>query len=473
MEIHWMILVTDGLTYILLGLAGITFFYMQRHPHWRTLWEQLLQKRSAMITMVIISFYVGVGLLDSIHFQVTQKIEHHTVSRVVSVLDMLAYPMSERDEQTYSAPFSLYSYHPMTMVLPDGKETRIYPRLQHAGKHLVHPEDRSKDIVYRVLWGIGVGSVSFMLIAALGLWCLSWHYRCRWHVYSRQVLRGETEAAWRAAFITVGIGWILVWIMIFLFRAYHILGTDQVGEDVFYEAIKSIRTGLLIGTLTTLFLLPFALFLGTLAGYWSGWVDDIIQYFYTVLSSIPAVLLIAASVLVLQVYIANHPTIFPTLIERADARLLALCIILGVTGWATLCRLLRGETLKIREQEFVQAAQVMRIKHFKIILRHIVPNVMHILLITLVLNFSELVLAEAVLSYIGVGVDPTTPSWGNMINGARMQLSREPIVWWPLLAALIFMFVLVLAANVLSDAVRDVLDPRLREMKGRTPEHQV
>jgi peptide/nickel transport system permease protein len=209
-------------------------------------------------------------------------------------------------------------------------------------------------------------------------------------------------------------------------------------------------------------MLPFALIAGTLAGYFRGVTDDIIQYLYTTLSSIPGILLISASVLMLQIYIANHPSLFPTLAQRADARLLALCFILGITSWANLCRLLRGETLKLRSLEFVQAAQSLGVKHSKIIFRHILPNVMHIILITLVLDFSGLVLAEAVLSYVGVGVDPTTLSWGNMINSSRLELARDPIVWWPLLAALIFMFLLVLSANIFADAVRDALDPHLK-----------
>ena len=243
---------------------------------------------------------------------------------------------------------------------------------------------------------------------------------------------------------------------------YHIFGTDKIGRDVFYQTIKSIRTGLIIGTITTLFALPFALLLGTFAGYFRGWIDDLIQYSYTTLSSIPGVLLIAASVLMLQVYMNNHAAQYPTLARRADVRLLALCFILGITGWASLCRFLRGETLKLREMEFVQAAKALGVSDIRIILRHIIPNVFHIVIITLVLDFSVLVLAEAVLSYVGVGVDPTTMSWGNMINSSRLELAREPVVWWPLLAALISMFGLVIAANLFADAVRDAFDPYLR-----------
>ena len=188
-----------------------------------------------------------------------------------------------------------------------------------------------------------------------------------------------------------------------------------------------------------------------------------IQYLYTTLNSIPGVLLIAAAVLMLQVYMGNHPDLFTTAAERADLRLLFLCIILGVTSWTGLCRLLRGETLKLRELEYIQAAGAFGVGHMKIITRHILPNVMHIVLINVVLDFSGLVLAEAVLSYVGVGVDPSMNSWGNMINSARLEMAREPMVWWPLLAAFVFMFALVLAANLFADAVRDAFDPRLRQ----------
>jgi peptide/nickel transport system permease protein len=162
---------------------------------------------------------------------------------------------------------------------------------------------------------------------------------------------------------------------------------------------------------------------------------------------------------------SNHADEFNSLVERADLRLLFLCIILGVTSWTGLCRLLRGEALKLREADYVQAAVAFGVSDFKIITRHILPNVLHIVLITVVLDFSGLVLAEAVLSYVNIGVDPTMNSWGNMINSARLEMAREPVVWWSLAAAMIFMFTLVLSANLFSDVVRDAFDPRLRSQR--------
>jgi len=245
-----------------------------------------------------------------------------------------------------------------------------------------------------------------------------------------------------------------------LSKVYHILGTDKVGQDVLYWSIKAIRTGVLIGTLATLLTLPLAIVLGISAGYFKGWVDDVVQYIYTTLSSIPGILLIAASVLLIDVYIETHPEQFNLVAVRADFKFLALCFILGMTSWTGLCRLLRAETLKVSQLDYVQAAHAFGVGHNRIIYRHILPNITHIILIALVLDFSVFVLAEAVLSYIGVGVDPSMASWGNMINEARSELSRDPVVWWSVAAAFVLMFVLVLAANLFSDRVRDAFDPR-------------
>jgi len=196
------------------------------------------------------------------------------------------------------------------------------------------------------------------------------------------------------------------------------------------------------------------------SGYFGGWVDDVVQYLYTTISAIPGVLLIAAMILSLQIHMAAHPDAFGSMLEQADIRLLFLCAILGLTSWTGLCRMLRGETLKLREMEFVLSARALGSSSMRIIFKHIFPNIMHLVLITVVLDFSVLILSEAVLSYIGVGVDPHTMSWGTMINSARLELAREPVVWWPLLSAFVSMLGLVLAVNLFAEAVRDAFDPR-------------
>lgn len=464
-QLHLALLWSDWIVWILFFAAIAAMFWMRKQPNLAEPWRQVLKRKIGMIAMVFLGFYVTIGLLDSIHFQVntTNAQGQQSTSVNKSVLDLILNPLGQEEEKTYSAPFATHLYNKSLITTAAGKEMRGYPRLKFGGANLTDPQrQKSGDITKRAFMGAAIGMISFMILASLLIRLLSWRNKRSWRDELYRTACGQSSIAWREALLTFGLIWTTIFICAFLATHYHILGTDKIGRDVFYEAIKSIRTGLLIGTLTTLFMLPFALFFGTVAGYYRGWIDDMIQYLYTTLSSIPGVLLISAAVLVLQVYIANHSNLFPTLPERADARLLALCFILGITSWAGLCRLLRGETLKLRDMEYIQAARSLGVKRRKIILRHILPNVMHIVLITLVLDFSGLVLAEAVLSYVGVGVDPTTMSWGNMINSSRLELAREPVVWWPLIAALIFMFILVLSANVFADSVRDAFDPKLK-----------
>ena len=332
-----------------------------------------------------------------------------------------------------------------------------YPKLNYPATFFKNKLDRNQFVV-RTVFKSGFFALLmlgfFVVIPRIMRGGIAW--------YSPSVLRvrgGGTKRRTLLPFITFFLCAFFILVSYWLSRELHLLGTGKIGQDIFYYTIKSVRTGLVIGILTTLFMLPFALVFGICAGYYGGLIDDVIQYIYTTLSSIPGVLLITASVLSMQTYIANHPLQFPTLLESADARLLALCLILGVTSWTSLCRILRAEALKWREIDFVQAAKVLGTGSFTILWKHLLPNMVPIIIITLVLDFSFLVLAEAVLSYVGVGVSPLTISWGNMINGARLELARDPIIWWPMGAAFLLMFILVLTSNLLVDALRDAFEP--------------
>ncbi len=227
-------------------------------------------------------------------------------------------------------------------------------------------------------------------------------------------------------------------------NARHILGTDAIGNDVFYQTLKGCRTAMIIGGMTLLISTPLALFFGIVAGYFGKRVDDAVQYVYTVLNSIPDILLLVSMLLVL------------------GQGLWQLCVALGITSWVGLCRLSRAETLKHRDREYVRAARALGAGHGRIMFRHILPNLLPIVIITTTLGFSGLVMTEAILSYLQLGVGEGTGSWGNMIDGARLELAREPIIWWSLFAASTAMFVLVLAFNLFGDALRDAIDPRLR-----------
>jgi peptide/nickel transport system permease protein len=462
------VLWTDALIFLLFFIALGFGIYASRKEHLRAPWRIVLRSRVGVGSLVVLSCFVIIGLLDSIHYhpllpesERQGEIAHST--EVISVFDQIVMPLRVRQEKTYSAPLAAYLYAKENMELADGTTVRAFPRLQYGGAHLSDPELQWRgDVLKRMALGLIKGIVISIVLTNILIVFLALRSGCNFGHQARVILTGQTDIPWRVVLFTITTVVVIGFVCAELAVVYHLFGTDKVGEDVFYQALKSIRTGLMIGTLTTLMMLPAAILLGIMAGYFRGWVDDLIQYLYTTLNSIPGVLLIAAAILMLQIYMSNHAEDFNTLIERADTRLLFLCIILGVTSWTGLCRLLRGEAIKLREADYVQAAAAFGVGHFQVMTRHIPPNVLHIVLIAVVLDFSSLVLAEAVLSYINIGVDPTMNSWGNMINSARLEMAREPIVWWSLMAALLFMFTLVLSANLFSDVVRDAFDPRLR-----------
>ena len=462
------ILTTDALIFLLLAVVAVSAWYISRHAHLRAPWKKVAHSRSGMTAAMVMLAFVTVGLLDSVHFRPRLSGDaaagkaNYAVD-VMSVFDLIAAPLKSKPEKTYSAPLSAHLFAKETVELPDGTEARVFPRLTHGGAHLKDPErERTGDLIKRAIAGVAIAALAWnVLLLCVTFWLAHRNARRIRETWAA-VWGGHTAVPWRDMLITIGLLFLVFVPMIVLSARYHALGTDKVGQDVFYLTLKSIRTGLVIGTLTTLIMLPFALLLGILAGYLRGWVDDLIQYLYTTLNSIPGVLLIAASVLILQAALDRHQDMFQTAIERADARLFVLCMILGVTSWTGLCRLLRGESLKLRELDYIQAARAFGVSDFRIITRHILPNVMHIVLIAIVMDFSGLILAEAVLSYVGVGVDPTMNSFGTMINAARMEMARDPMVWWSLASAFVFMLMLVLSANLFADAVRDAFDPRIR-----------
>jgi len=448
------ILWSDALLFLLLALVLIGGWWSRRQDHLRDAWRKVGADNTAMAAATVLAAFLVVGVLDSLHYRErlpdsakAAAAQASYANEVLSALDALLLPLKSRTEKTYSAPLAIHLFA-KEAVDANGPGGRDFPRLRHGGAHLGGALDRhDDDIALRLVSGLGLG-----LVLWLPLWL--------WLRRRATATTAPDGVAVRSILGTALVLLLIVGPVVALANGYHVLGTDKVGQDVLYLTLKSIRTGLIIGTLTTLIMLPAAVLLGILAGYVGGWVDDVIQYLYTVLNSIPGVLLIAAAILMMQVIIDTHPDWFATSAERADARLLALCLILGVTSWTGLARLLRGETLKLREMDYVQAAQAFGVSRLAIMLRHILPNLMHIVLIALVMDFSGLVLAEAVLSYVGIGVDPNTISFGTMINAARMELAREPMVWWSLVAAFAFMFALVLAANLFADAVRDAFDPR-------------
>lgn len=459
------VLWSDG---VLIGLAFALLAYawhVRGTPARRELWRRALRNPATLCAGVVLGLFLLVALADSLHFRrALPQADGRTVhaAQVESVLDVVLSTLVEAREVSYSAPLAS-RFHAKGV---DG--TPGHGRLRHGGAHLRDDTtQRWPDIALRSALGAAAGGLAAALLVA-GLTALgAARARERLGPRLRRLVRGETVLPWRAAALTVIAIGIVAGAVSALATHYHVLGTDRTGNDVLLQALKSIRTAFVIGTLSTVATLPLAVGLGILAGYLGGWVDDLVQYLYTVLSSIPNVLLIAACVLMMQVFIDTHPDLFETGAERADVRLFLLCVILGLTGWAGLCRLVRAETLKLRELDYVQAATAFGVGPWRIMARHVFPNVVHLVIITTVLDFSALVLYEAVLSYVGVGVDPSMNSFGGMINLARSEMSRDPVVWWSFTAAFVFMVALVLAANLFADGVRDAFDPRAAVYRAR------
>ena len=459
-------LLTDIFVFAILLFVLWYIWHVRSDRNLRANWRLAMKRPVAMVSSMVLGFFLVVALADSIHFREAlpsesgQPVQYS--SEATSVLDKVLEPLANARERSYSEPLAALAFRKETFDR-DGKSVRDYPRLRYGGKHLNDPvNDLSADVTQKSFSALALG---LAIIAGTLLVGLGWASQSSGRSFSaawRLFISGQTEWPWRSMALTFSLLVLSITWVVVLSQGYHVFGTDRTGNSVLVFALKSVRTALVIGGLTTLVVLPLALLLGVTAGYLRGWVDEAIQYIYTLLASIPDVLLIAASVLLLQVFIDKNQGVFETALERADARLFFLCLILGITSFTGLCRLVRGETLKLRELEYIQSARAFGVSTPRVLWRHIVPNLMHLVLINTVMQFSSFVLAEAVLSYVGVGVDPKTASFGVMINTARAELAATPLVWWTLTTAFGFMFLIVLSANLLSDAVRDAFDPRIR-----------
>lgn len=221
----------------------------------------------------------------------------------------------------------------------------------------------------------------------------------------------------------------------------HWMGTDALGRDVMQRLIQGTRIAYKVGVITALIAIPIGVFFGCLAGYFGGRVDSFVVWLYSTVASMPGLLFILAIAMVV------------------GKGLLGIYLGIGLTTWVGLCRLIRGEVMKHKEQAYVQAAKTLGYSWPRILFRHILPNVFHIIIVTFTLRFPAAVGTEVIMSFLGIGV-VSEPSWGVMINSARMRLWQG--VWWEMTFVTLAIFGLVLAFNLLGDALRDALDPRLR-----------
>jgi ABC-type dipeptide/oligopeptide/nickel transport system permease subunit len=220
-----------------------------------------------------------------------------------------------------------------------------------------------------------------------------------------------------------------------------LLGTDIFGRSVFYKVIHGTRIAMSVGLISSLISIPVGVLLGAVSGYFGGWIDDVIVWFFTTLSSIPNIMLLIAITFVM------------------GKGLSAIYVALGITAWVSLARVIRGEFIKHKSRDYVVAAGSIGAGHISRIFKHILPNVSHFIIINLSIQFMSAIKSEVILSFLGLGVQGQ-PSWGVMIDDAKLELSRG--VWWQLAGATIAMFFVVLAFNILGDALRDALDPKIK-----------
>ena len=220
-----------------------------------------------------------------------------------------------------------------------------------------------------------------------------------------------------------------------------LFGTDIFGRSVFYKVIQGTRIAMSVGLVSSLISIPIGIFLGAVAGYFGGWVDDAVVWFYTTVSSIPNIMLLIAITFIM------------------GKGLVAVYVALGATSWVGLTRVIRGEFIKHKDREYVVAARSLGASHFSRIFKHILPNVSHLVIINLSILFMSAIKSEVILSFLGLGAQGE-PSWGVMIDDAKLELARG--VWWELAGATVAMFFVVLAFNILGDALRDALDPKIK-----------
>lgn len=217
-------------------------------------------------------------------------------------------------------------------------------------------------------------------------------------------------------------------------RGFHLLGTDINGNDVLWQTAGGAKTALLLSIGVAIVSFPVGILLGLIAGYFGGFIDELIQWFYTTIASIPWLLFVITFLMIF------------------GRGIFWIALAIGLTSWVDLARLIRGETMRIKQYQFIQAARALGMSPFQILLKEILPNTASILRITFALSSSSVILSESILTFIGIGTEPGTSSWGVMIAEAQRELMRDPVVWWNFGAAtLLGIFPLVLALNFLAE----------------------
>ena len=243
-------------------------------------------------------------------------------------------------------------------------------------------------------------------------------------------------------------------VLFYLSTKIYLLGTDSLGIDIFYLMIKSLKTGFSFVGLT----LSITIFLGTviglIAGWARGWKSIILDIFYTIVNTIPSLLLLMIILFFVQDQLLSYENLNSKI--WAEVSILSMSIAFGCTQWVHLCRLVRAETLKIRELDYITALRVMNVSLFKILFKHILPQLYPLIFLVGMMEISGYFLAEALLSFLGLGLTGQIESFGSLMNQYRTGILLDPIVWWPILDIFFILTPLVVSFNVLRDNIESI-----------------
>jgi peptide/nickel transport system permease protein len=387
---------------------------LEARPMWRIVLGQFVEHRMAVAGVFVIAFFLGVALLAPVISAVTglDPNRQNVLARYQPLLSWEEASPSERELR-------------VQRFLQGGDRTALADHVRRLG--LAGPEVPQAEVLYHLVGNNDPGQLLRLL---------------------REGPSPDDAAAREqlADFERV----------VEDFRSFHLFGTDELGRDVFIRLVYGTRVSITVGLLVALISGLIGLVIGSVAGYYGGRLDALLMRFTDALLSLPIlVVLIVVSAVDLGKLLGGTPLAF--VVDHEHESVIKMVIILCAFSWMQAARLVRGSILSIKEQEFVLAARVLGARDRTIIATHVVPNVIAPLLVAVTLGIGNAILFEAALSFLGLGIQPPTPSWGNMLHNAQEMVQHAPML--AILPGLLILFT-VISFNYIGDGVRDAIDPR-------------
>jgi len=387
---------------------------LDARPMWRIVLEQFLEHRAAVAGVFVIVFFLLVAVLAPVIASVT-GLDPDRQNVLARYLPMFSWEQSSASERELRVERFL-------------RQEDRSGLLEHVrGLGLVAPEVEGEEALYELVRQRDPGELLGLLRDAPPPFTAG--------------AQGQLDEFER---------------LVEGFRSFHLLGTDELGRDVFIRLVYGTRVSITVGLLVALISGLIGLLVGSLAGYYGGRLDALLMRFTDALLSLPIlVVLIVVSAIDLGKLLGGTPLAF--IVDHEYESVIKMVIILCAFSWMQAARLVRGSILSIKEQEFILAARVLGVRDRGIIARHIVPNVIAPLLVAVTLGIGNAILFEAALSFLGLGIQPPTPSWGNMLHNAQEMVQHAPML--AILPGLLILFT-VISFNYIGDGIRDAVDPR-------------